>query len=329
MAFYVGRYESRIEKSYKIEVVTPMFLGGAESGTAELRVQSIKGLLRFWWRALHPGLSVNELFDKEGEIFGSTEGDKPQKSGFSFYIDESDIKTARKVDAGRTFNVEHKKLTANIFHYLSVGLFNMKEKTYIRDHITPGSIFILHFIYKDENVKNEVEDALKALIHFGSIGAKSRNGFGSLHSDDIPIIKIGERKENPLSDYSAFSEKSSLYKFKEHQTWNDALSEIGLNYRNMRLSKNIGVEKHNTSLRRLLALPIVTDKSLPNKRHAKPCFLKVAKTPEGKYQGQILVMPYAYSGPIADKNNQYNIMIDEMSNVLQTIKNNQKVDTIY
>jgi CRISPR-associated protein Cmr1 len=38
-------------KEFEVEVVTPMFLGGANNLEAELRVPSIKGMLRFWWRA--------------------------------------------------------------------------------------------------------------------------------------------------------------------------------------------------------------------------------------------------------------------------------------
>jgi CRISPR-associated protein Cmr1 len=331
MAFYTGRFDSRIEKSYRIETVTPMFLGGADGASAELRVQSIKGMLRFWWRALHPGLTAEELFKKEGRIFGSTEGDIHQKSAFSFYIDEekSRIKTEMKLNGGKIFRVEHRNITAGIYHYLSVGLFNMKARKYSREHITAESVFILNFIFENDYVKNEVEDALKALITFGGLGAKSRNGFGSLYSEDLQPIIIGDRKKHQLSDYSAFSETSNLYKFSKHDTWQDALSQVGLVYRNMRLSREISIAKHNTALRRFLALPIVSDKSLPNKRHAKPCFLKIAKTADGKFKGQILVMPYKYREPLDNSKNQYDEMIKKMCGVLQKLQNNEKVDTIY
>lgn len=326
MAFYTGRYDNRIEKTYRLEVVTPMFLGGADGASAELRAQSIKGVLRFWWRALHPGLSAEELLKKEGEIFGITEGDKHQKAAFSFYIDESksSIKTEKKLDGGKTFKVEHRNITAGIYHYLSVGLFNMRERTYSREHIAPGSVFTLRFIFESDSVKEEVEDALKALVTFGGLGAKSRNGFGSLYSEDLPAIIIGDRKNKKLSDYSAFSDKSNLYKFKEYPTWNEALSDIGLIYRNMRLSKTIAVAKHNTSRRRFLALPIVTDRELKDKRHSKPCFLKVNKTASGKYQGQVLVLPYSYN-----RNKQYEEMITDMCRVFQDLKDNKQVVTIY
>ena len=39
-----------IEATFK--VVTPMFMSGADQSQAELRTASIKGALRFWWRAL-------------------------------------------------------------------------------------------------------------------------------------------------------------------------------------------------------------------------------------------------------------------------------------
>ena len=41
---------TEIEATYR--VVTPMFCGGAGAGSAELRMPSFKGVLRFWWRAL-------------------------------------------------------------------------------------------------------------------------------------------------------------------------------------------------------------------------------------------------------------------------------------
>lgn len=50
-----------------------MFLAGADGKTPELRASSIKGALRFWWRALNGHLSLKELKEREGKIFGNTE----------------------------------------------------------------------------------------------------------------------------------------------------------------------------------------------------------------------------------------------------------------
>lgn len=53
----------------KLRIVTPAFLGGADpTRTAELRVPSIKGQLRFWYRATDPDFRRNEQ-----RLFGSTD----------------------------------------------------------------------------------------------------------------------------------------------------------------------------------------------------------------------------------------------------------------
>lgn len=63
-----------------------MFLAGADGQTPELRAPSIKGAMRFWWRALNGHLPLEDLKDRDGnlitkglkskesEIFGGVEG---------------------------------------------------------------------------------------------------------------------------------------------------------------------------------------------------------------------------------------------------------------
>lgn len=57
--------------TFECEVITPMFLAGADGQTPELRAPSIKGALRFWWRAMHGHLSLKDLHNLEGRIFGN------------------------------------------------------------------------------------------------------------------------------------------------------------------------------------------------------------------------------------------------------------------
>lgn len=57
--------------TYLCEAVTPMFIYGAAS--LELRASSLKGLVRYWWRALNSHLPVKELREKEGLLFGSSD----------------------------------------------------------------------------------------------------------------------------------------------------------------------------------------------------------------------------------------------------------------
>ena len=48
-------------ETFKLKVLTPMFMGGADSdGEPELRAASIRGAMRFWFRAI-AGAVINGL----------------------------------------------------------------------------------------------------------------------------------------------------------------------------------------------------------------------------------------------------------------------------
>ncbi len=70
---------------FECETVTPMFLAGADGKTPELRPPSIKGAMRFWWRAMNGHISIKELKEEEGEIFGGS-GEKEGRSKFGIRI---------------------------------------------------------------------------------------------------------------------------------------------------------------------------------------------------------------------------------------------------
>jgi CRISPR-associated protein Cmr1 len=58
---------------FELLLSTRAFAGGAEhSRTDGLRPPTVKALLRFWWRALHPELKGAGLFQRESAIFGDT-----------------------------------------------------------------------------------------------------------------------------------------------------------------------------------------------------------------------------------------------------------------
>ncbi|MEP0774967.1 MAG: type III-B CRISPR module RAMP protein Cmr1 [Acidobacteriota bacterium] len=57
----------------KLETVTPVFLAGANQREVEVRAPSVKGLLRWWWRASegHRFSSPTTLAEAEAYLFGS------------------------------------------------------------------------------------------------------------------------------------------------------------------------------------------------------------------------------------------------------------------
>jgi len=294
MAFYVGKYLGVEQKEYDVEVITPMFLAGADKNKAELRVPSIKGMLRFWWRATCGIDDIEDMKKLEDEIFGSTD----KKASFSISINQ-DFQTSKDLFSGKKFSVSSKGRTfqLDILHYLAFGCvtYNKEKRGNIvdKEYIKPASNFRLS-LNANKKIIDEIEMVLTHFINFGGLGAKSRNGFGSLNCKDTNLIK--QNKNGNLKKYSSFSKEAKKIIFPPKDSWQNALSDIGLAYREARLSLE---NRHYFEKRGLIAMPIeakgeIIPIHIKDGRHSKPYFLHVNKTTDNKFQGQILFMPYQY-----------------------------------
>ncbi|MBO2534024.1 MAG: type III-B CRISPR module RAMP protein Cmr1 [Thermoactinomycetaceae bacterium] len=51
----------------EFQIITPLVLSGADQGGAELRLPSVKGMLRYWYRALDPEYNQKNKDWKERE----------------------------------------------------------------------------------------------------------------------------------------------------------------------------------------------------------------------------------------------------------------------
>lgn len=306
--FYVSRFKNIEKREYDCEVVTPLFLGGADPKEAQLRVPPVKAAMRFWWRALYEGGNVEQMAKDESAIFGSTE----KKSVVSVQLSADMTKTVpNDLPKGWPIPVEGKTFNAYIIEYLAFGLLDPKLKLkpkYIRKHIEEESCFKIIVTFP-KHAEDDVVSAMKSLISFGGLGARSRNGFGSLHCDGL--IDYTFSKEGGLKPFTAFSQGAILFnQFNTYVKWEDALSEIGKVYRQARL--DLEGRRHTWEKRSLIAMPIVSqsEKTIPKRirdlRHAKPYFLHVNKTLDGKHQGQILFLPYLYKAEPNDTTNRFN-----------------------
>ena len=208
MGINISRYRNRIKKEFEVEVVTPMFLGGADPSKAELRVPSLKGMLRFWWRATCGISEISSLKKKESEIFGDTS----YKAPFSVNIENSNgiQPVLKNLPKGKEYTVRSKGRTFSlgIIDYLAFGIRDFK-KGYLRSHFPVGAKFIVKFVFSDEEQQDHVLKAFYSLVHFGGMGAKSRNGFGSLTiSDDVkPSITL----DGPIKSYTSVSSSADLF----------------------------------------------------------------------------------------------------------------------
>lgn len=291
MGVDISRYRKRIQKEFEVEVVTPMFMGSANINEAELRTPSLKGMLRFWWRATCGIGDIQELKKRESEIFGDTS----QKALFSVFIENfGNVQGVLKnLPKGSLFEVKSSRgtFTLGIIDYLAYGLRDQR-RDYLRQHYPAGSKFKVKFMFSNEGHETEVLNAFKSLVHLGGLGARSRNGFGclTLNDESTPSIVL----DGKLKTFSSTSGDSDLFLTKKTNfaKWEDALSAIGMAYKDARLSLE---PRHTWNKRLLIAKPIVQAGGNQKERHAKPYYLHVGKTPAG-YYGQILYLPYQYMG---------------------------------
>lgn len=167
-------------------IVTPLFMGGANPQSAELRVPSIKGVLRFWWRALALGRrkSVDEVQTEEAEIFGSTEAGQSSVK-FKLLLPKNIVSLKKK----SVLEYNDGGVIGEGARYLGYGVIGSSAGELIRQclrHPIEGGALELSFLpnISEDNIKS-VEAALVAMGFFGGLGSRSRKGYGSFNLTNL------------------------------------------------------------------------------------------------------------------------------------------------
>jgi len=156
----------------ELETITPIFMHGADQGKVEIRTASIKGLMRWWFRAFSMGVLwgsnkerqiIKAILEKESNIFGSTE----RKSKVRIRVENVQLKSKRL-----NFRIGRGK-------YLGYGL-NLSNSAL-------GS-FQLNLILSSELTDCEAECILHTIwgiTYLGGIGSRNRRGFGNLKVNKV------------------------------------------------------------------------------------------------------------------------------------------------
>lgn len=200
------------ERKYKL--ITPLFGGGVDPGVPDLERlitgKSVRGQLRFWWRAARGGEFGDDLIrlkQREGLIWGSTaleirkDGVKesviepfPSQVKITISIDEKGDEDYpfevvwRTDDRGRRKLVAQAREGSKALPYFAFPLQPDSEavrsarcpEDVERKFVRVGIAFTLKVQFPATHRK-DVEAALWAWETFGGIGARTRRGFGSVH----------------------------------------------------------------------------------------------------------------------------------------------------
>jgi len=184
--------ESHLMKQlqYRVRFVTPAFLGNAEQD-GQWRTPPFKALLRQWWRVafaadLGASTSVAHMRAAEGDLFGvAADGDgDSRKSRVRIRLsrwDKGTLKSWAGQDGARVAHCEVKApVSAQL--YLGYGPLTFAQgqtalKASAAIQADQDGIFSLAF--PSDTRGKQLETALWLLHHFGTLGGRSRNGWGS------------------------------------------------------------------------------------------------------------------------------------------------------
>lgn len=200
--------------TYKCELVTPMYGGGVkagEVGTAmPIRVSSIRGQLRFWWRIACGPIDPNELFKQEMAIWGGIGDDGAKASQVEILV--KNIESRGEV-AAFEYERHHKdrskfksvpKPDSNLGHayalFSAQGKLN-KDKTAIEEWphkiAKPELTFELNVHFKKKGEYDltpeqvcEVKEAIRWWASFGGVGSRTRRGLGAVRVQAVDEPKI-------------------------------------------------------------------------------------------------------------------------------------------
>jgi len=289
----------RAEFECTLRLVSPAFLAGANQGREDCRLRgaSMRGLLRWWWRALHAGaVPVEEMRKLEGRIWGTTE------AASAVQVEIEGLGEAQVVQWTKPPGDQ----PAPGRFYLAYGMEgNPKANRPARYFIKPGMKWRLRLSARGapgltaEQVRDHAVAALWTLCRMGGVGAKSRRGFGSVSIESpsrrlpdkwnetfsmVGIHAISEHRKPQSPSVLELSTKMLDLRAKDVMA---ALDRLGAAYRAFTSGEKHKPEKVALGLPRLIHRRPNQEKLLhpadekKYSRHASPLHFRLVETPQG------------------------------------------------
>lgn len=307
--------------SYQLRFVTPGFLGGAEQ-KAEWRTPPLKALLRQWWRiAVAPRFQydVRAMLRLESALFGSAAED--EDSGRSLVRlrlnDTGSQGTSWGKASGPPWSARpgDPEFKSEEMTYLAWGLV---EPAPVRSALNPKKAEgtrLLKIAFPEQSPRlppnytpSDLTTAFALIHHFGTLGGRSRNGWGSLSVEPVddtpPLPLLTQLLDNPgmrpLSERLTHSWATGIASIdsspliwesdRTFTSWGAALRQIHDIKRAVR--NELALEGHLRLVpRQLLGLP-VQDGPPIDARMPSPLRFKVFDPKAGELRIRVYALPH-------------------------------------
>ncbi|MGB9591217.1 MAG: type III-B CRISPR module RAMP protein Cmr1 [Bacteroidota bacterium] len=280
--------------TFECEVITPMFLAGAEQRRAEgveFRIPSLRGALRWWFRALAGGLiggNIEKLAELESNLLGGS-GERAGQSRILF----------------RTSTLIEKSAVNNFS-----PLPHRDGSRFFFSGIKPGTIIQFTLTsnphYKEEAYFDATLDVLRVTWLLGGIGRRSRRGFGAFQpvNESFSTLKHLEKfiseaivqARKRLGDVSGYShsgtaeqaefptisrETCSISIGKEYDSWENLVKDVMKNIHEGTKSGKISKKIIGSANPRQGSSLIITAKNLLNRKIVPVFTLFLTRTVSG------------------------------------------------
>jgi len=216
-----------------------------------IRASSIRGNLRFWWRATRSSecSDFKSLLEKEGKIWGNTKN--PSKVVINTEITLQENRRSCSYLLSKKIGNELKD--NQLKYFLFPFQENKKEEKPESDCI-PNISFRLTISYPVEYTL-DIESAIWAWTNFGGVGSRTRRGCGSLFCNDFAPdnpenvsewynLKIREYQIKPTYNHK-WSEvpKEFILKKKNYDNSLQAWNELAILFNKFRQGEGVGRNK--------------------------------------------------------------------------------------
>lgn len=169
-----------INQTIELKLLTPCFCTGAQQSNAEIRASSLRGALRWWFRAL------GGTAEKETQVFGNAAG---QASSLQIRVSSINPKPFNPPKVGGQNDP-----LAYILYYASIAgnpdgkaKFGTGTRWQQSGAIGADSTFTLHIRqlrHIDPEPLEHLEKTIAVFRHLGSIGLRVTRGLGALQDVD-------------------------------------------------------------------------------------------------------------------------------------------------
>ncbi len=214
---------------YRVSFSTPALLGSAEPTVAELRVPPFRSLLRSFWRVVYAAdgevLDTNAMLSAEQQIFGGvggrgggSESFRPRRSLVELAITNDKGKpTLYPIENGYEFTPKPRRGSGELAQRLDYLGYprvttNNKVTSYKQSLLYTDKEFVLRVAWPatdslrsslSEQQAEQLFCALELMSLFGTVGNRSRHGYGSFcmfnMDEDEPFYSSREKLEGELS----------------------------------------------------------------------------------------------------------------------------------